>query len=916
MRILFLILFFSSCFYSNAQITQITGTLTDEFDNSVSNASVIVLNTNSELVKAFSISKSDGKYTLNFDLKADSLLIRITHISHKKVEQKIANTSQTINFKLESEVQLLEEIVFKRQNEISKKGDTISYDVATFKSQKDRVIADVLSKLPGIEVEPDGKVLYQGKPIEKYYIEGLDLLEGKYDLANKNIPADAVEKVEILENHQPIKALDSLTFSNNTSLNIKLKKGITTTGTAKLGTGITENHQNFIPFLWDTNLTPMFFGKKNQLIASYQTNNTGNDVSAQLRAFTLEDFIANSQIPKKIDWLSVQKLNTPNFTQNRWLNNQIHMFSFNFLKKLKNDYQLKTNVSYFHDTQKQFGNTQTTVFLPTSEINILENTQNRFINNELEAKFILTKNSKKNYLKNELEIKRQWNNQNGAIQREEQNTNLSISQQVLNPFTEISNTLNWIFPAKSIKKSSLNFNSIINYQNHVPNFEVNPVVFPNLIANYTVFNSTDSLKNYDRIIQYLNQTTFFTQNSISFSKKIKKISFSPKIGIQTNYQKLESNIDILKKDTSFEENFKNFRLSNEFQNRLSFAHYTVFTEIGMQYQKKNWKINFDVPLRLHYFQINKNIENENQNENIERITFEPNLKIVKELNGYWKFVAGASRKNNFGSINQLYQGYVLQNYRSIIKNDVPLKQDFNQSLNAGFNYKNPITSIFFNGFYMYNYQKTNLIWQNEFDDTGTAILKGILRTNYASTHTANTTINKYFYKIKTTFMLNSTYSFSQNLAFINQELNTIQNQNIAFRGKINTDFSKYFGLTYSNRFSFMNAVISTEKLNTIEQQNHQIAFSIYPNERNYISLKADFYQNKIKGTNAVTQNSRFLDMLYRYTFLKKSIDLEFSLTNILNTKQFVNISNSSFFYTQTVFDLRPRQVLASVRFKF
>lgn len=354
-----------------------------------------------------------------------------------------------------------------------------------------------------------------------------------------------------------------------------------------------------------------------------------------------------------------------------------------------------------------------------------------------------------------------------------------------------------------------------------------------------------------------------------------------------------------------------------FQNELSFAHYIAFAELGTQYQKKNWKINFDIPIRLHYFQTHKNLQNENQNENIERITFEPNLRISKELNGYWKFLAGASMTNDFGNINQLYNGYMLQNYRSITKNDIPLKQNFNQSLNTGFTYKNPITSIFFNGFYNYTYTKSNLIWQNEFDENGSAILKGILKTNYSSTQMANVNVSKFFYKIKTTFMLNSMYSFSQNVAFINQELKTIQNQNIQFSGKINTDFSKYFGLTYTNRFAFLNGVISSEKLNVITQQNHQMMLSIYPNERNYISLKADFYQNKIQNnTNSATQNTQFLDMLYRYTFSEKSIDLEFSLTNILNIKQFVNISNSSFFYTQTVFDLRPRQAVFSVRFKF
>jgi hypothetical protein len=63
--------------------------------------------------------------------------------------------------------------------------------VNSFSKEQDRSIGDVLKRMPGIEV-PDGKILYQGKAINKYYIEGLDLLEGKYNLANDNLPYQEV----------------------------------------------------------------------------------------------------------------------------------------------------------------------------------------------------------------------------------------------------------------------------------------------------------------------------------------------------------------------------------------------------------------------------------------------------------------------------------------------------------------------------------------------------------------------------------------------------------------------------------------------------------------------------------------------------------------------------------------------------
>jgi hypothetical protein len=119
--------------------------------------------------------------------------------------------------------------------------------------------------MPGIEVLPDGKILYQGKAINKYYIEGLDLLEGKYNLANDNLPYQEVSQVQILENHQPIKTLDSLQFSDRTALNIKLKNTYTFTGQARLGVVLVTLGCQYY----------RCFSLKRQMLTTYQTNKYG-----------------------------------------------------------------------------------------------------------------------------------------------------------------------------------------------------------------------------------------------------------------------------------------------------------------------------------------------------------------------------------------------------------------------------------------------------------------------------------------------------------------------------------------------------------------------------------------------------------------------------------------------------------------
>ena len=110
---------------------------------------------------------------------------------------------------------------------IVQRSDTIAYNVASFKGQEDRYIADVLKKLPGITVDGEGKISYLGEAISKLYVEGRDLLGGQYGLATNNLSADAVGSVEVMELHQPIRALQGVKFAEQAAINLKLKKGYT-----------------------------------------------------------------------------------------------------------------------------------------------------------------------------------------------------------------------------------------------------------------------------------------------------------------------------------------------------------------------------------------------------------------------------------------------------------------------------------------------------------------------------------------------------------------------------------------------------------------------------------------------------------------------------------------------------------------
>ena len=107
------------------------------------------------------------------------------------------------------------------------------------------------------------------------------------------------------------------------------------------------------------------------MLASYQANNTGINVVLQLKSLTIDDLLNQFESSnEKSNWLSIQQLSSPDFSEKRWLDNNIHLLTFNHLQKLKKDYELRLNVSCLNDYQQQNGYTNTQFITPTNTANL------------------------------------------------------------------------------------------------------------------------------------------------------------------------------------------------------------------------------------------------------------------------------------------------------------------------------------------------------------------------------------------------------------------------------------------------------------------------------------------------------------------------------------------------------------------
>ena len=222
----------------------IKGTVTDAGNGQpVDAATVQIRKTGRQLPLTYTLTKADGTFILPLHQADDSLFVHVSLLGYKAIRQKITAGTRLL-IRLEPEIFTLKEVEI-RPGRVYGQHDTINYDVSQFISPKDEAIKDVLKKLPGVDVDDDGKISYNGKKISKFYVEGMDLTDGRYNQLTNNLQAGAVKSVQILENHQPIRALQKKLTTEDIAINLKLKDNF-----RDRWMGTLEGSMGIPPLLW------------------------------------------------------------------------------------------------------------------------------------------------------------------------------------------------------------------------------------------------------------------------------------------------------------------------------------------------------------------------------------------------------------------------------------------------------------------------------------------------------------------------------------------------------------------------------------------------------------------------------------------------------------------------------------------
>lgn len=648
--------------------THISGIIRNVSGNGVADVNVYVSRVEQKYsVFASCLSGTDGSFTLSFKAPVDSICINVSGLNITPTSVICDNKSQNRDIIVDEKAQEIDEVVV-RAPKIYSKGDTISYYVASFQSKNDISIGQVLRRLPGITVSDAGQISYKGQPIKNFYIEGLDLMKGRYGIATNNIDPNSISTIEVLENHQDIKALKDLKPEERASINLKLKSGVKGVFNliATLGGGYVDK------LLWDNELITTYFQRNSQLLATYKGNNSGTDLESELRSHTDYDYSRTSTIS------DIAMPATPGINKRYYYFNQSHSATYNQVFRVGKNGELGINAAYLNDRDERSNQSVTTTLLPDGSKNVVDESFNGILHRNIaNGNITYMQNTERNYIKEQLKF--DWLSTDGY-------SNIYAGEDIIQENNVENYRLHNLFHLTSRTGSDkgVEFLSKINLEKKPHSLSVAPNLFPDVIMSEQMFQSAE-------------RRNISTENRLDFLSAIVwgNLQIHPTIFFDYSHNGLTSYLDTYKND---------LRLTS------------INTGIGIiaNYRIKRFYADLYVTGNYRYFNLNNKDTYIDTDKH--RFVVEPHLTLKYDIDGTNELRFNSSLSHSNPAIENLYDQYILTSYRqlSVYENN-ELYQSQVQNYTLSYDYKNIVSMLFFGIDVSWTHNRPDVLYGSYYD---------------------------------------------------------------------------------------------------------------------------------------------------------------------------------------------------------
>lgn len=813
-----------------------------------------------------------GIYTLTYTGKADSLCVRVSGFMIGNYVKVVANKSQIVDFNVEEREVELKEVSIKA-DPVTIKGDTTDYLVGAYAEQGDRVIGDVLKKIPGIEVSGSGGISYNGKPISKFYVEEMDMLHGRYGLAVNNLSADDVSKVQVMEHHQPIKMLQGRAYSEDVAVNLKLKdkaKG-TYALTTSLGGGLMEMDESGARGLWNEELIGMYFGKDRQTMQTYKGNNSADNIMAEL-----SNQYGSGAGPRTVSRVGLLRPGTPSLPQKRWMDNKTHAASANWLERLSKYEEVTFNAVYTHDWQQRAGYTYTEHYRPDTLNTSIHETQTSIDKaHHLDLSHKYTNNAESKYSTNDLSFQISWND--GRVDGMTRGNSYSSS----------------VFQNMHSMPLSVSDRAMLQriLGNNIFRF--------NLSAGYAQSSQTLGVTDADgwsRRQELMSRTvslSAFTSYERGFGPIRGEYGFSATGSLYGEDGTLTGLKGVSEEDC---------------KNRMWYGMGRLSVFQTYSYRHSHGNVALGLPVIL-------DIQTSDDRVRRRRHTFLhpivlPSLSSTYEWNIYHTLNSRASYEQQVGDLNNLFQGYVMENYREVVRSQMDkLLSRRSVNLSTSYRYSNALQQLHFNANVSYGYT-----WLNQMESV---IYDGIYcnsvfqdLSNTSSSLSAGMGLTKNFSWLRSYLKMNAGYSLNNYQRLIDGTMMDYRRHS----GNLNVSgaFTPIGWMTVVMGFGGMLSKTQNDytESGTVKDYTGRLSLKLCPTKRLTLTVSGEGTYDNWTGKD----NYRyFSDVKVQYAF--KHVTLELEGNNLSGQKKYVMTRNTDMDIYHLEYDLRPRNFLVKLRFK-
>lgn len=806
----------------------------------------------------YTTSAADGRFGVKLREGRKIVRLECSMLGYRRQSAEAeAAADRPVEIRMQPEAFAIREVSI-RAPRLTLRGDTVSYRVDGFTEAQDRSIADVLRKMPGIEVAKSGEIRYNGDPISKFYIEGMDMLDGRYGSATNNIAPQDVASVEVLENHQPIKALENVVFSDRAAINLRLKEHARAHRTGRL-----SGAAGWSPALWNAQAFTMRIGSGSQSMVNLRTDDTGQRPTADLQRHTTEELLHGDdtgfETPR---WFRPAVPAAP-LDERRTRFNRSHAASADNLWKLSDNYLLNSHIAFGYDRTTSESAARIIRYLPDSELEETRSERTRLRSRELAAEVRLVANTERFYLADRLTADLAENDYLSDVGGSYPNR-----QECATPAYRVENTLDYIRRAG---------NRTLTVTSHLLG-----LAQPQQLA---------VLRDGDEARQQLDANLLRMNHAAAWSVPAgRRLTFRFKGGVAALFRSFANSLTGIGTEQEPEQ-------GQPQSGRSSFGHAEVYFHPSATFRTSKLRLELALPAEYCHYRLD--------GQRDDAAIWSSRLSARWNPSARWTLTASGQIGTAPPDDTEIYPGTILRDYRTLTTGSLSFAPTRRRIVSLGANYRNPLDGLFLHLSATRFRNVSPLLAERRFE--GAYIVDGWLaRTNPAAAWQLSGGIGKSIDALHGQAGIDAGYRLSDLQMMQEGQLMPYRNTTLTLSPHINLRPARWFNFEYALNCSDTRLRIAGAAASRQQSLDQRLQLNFTPAETVILRLTGEHYCSR--RTAATTEHLVLADIECRW---KAGRQWEFtaSAANLFDRRAYIHTLFDGLNMTTCRYAIRPRNIL-------